>query len=153
LLRLARSGVLLSIFFCVLLVAACSDDDGDAAVPPTPTPAATATQEAASTASIQGTVTVDFTGAPQELEALDVSFEVAPESTAWDAIKLALGEENLTFMDFGGDLGIFISGFNGVNAEGNNFWEFKINGEGAEVGVSKYQVQQGDVLSFVYSSF
>ena len=147
-----RFGVLLSVV-SLLLAAACSDDDGDAAVSSSPTPAATATQTAVSTDSILGRVNVDFKGAPQELEALDVAFEVEPESTAWDAIKLALGEENLTFQDFGGDLGIFISGFNGVNAEGNNFWEFKINGEGAEVGVSKYQVQQGDVLSFVYSSF
>jgi hypothetical protein len=113
---------------------------------------ATATP-AASSAAIQGTISVDFTGAPQEFEAIKVPFEVAPETTAWDAIKTVLGEENLTFMDFGGDLGIFISGFNGVNAEGNHFWEFKINGEGAETGVSKYVVQQGDVLEFVYSSF
>jgi hypothetical protein len=78
---------------------------------------------------------------------------VAPETTAWEAIKMALGEENLTYQVFGGDLGIFISGFNGVAAEGNHFWEFKINGEGAEEGVSKYVVRQGDVLEFVYSSF
>jgi hypothetical protein len=98
-------------------------------------------------------VSVDFTGAPEELDAIEAPFEVAPETTAWEAIKTALGEENLTYQDFGGDLGIFISGFKGVAAEGNHFWEFKINGEGAEAGVSKYVVQQGDVLEFVYSSF
>ena len=135
-----------------LLFAGCSDDDGDA------NPQATATQPPATQAApaqeaVQGTITIDFTGAPEELEKVEATFEVAPGSTAWDAIKAAIGEDNLAFEDFGGTLGIFISGFNGVEAEGNHFWEFKVNGEGSEVGVSSYEVQQGDMLEFVYSSF
>ncbi len=98
-------------------------------------------------------MTVDFTGAPQELESIEADFEVAAETIAWEAVKAALGEENLSFQDFGGDLGIFITGFSGVQADGNHFWEFKVNGGTAEAGVSKYKVKQGDVLEFVYSSF
>ena len=137
----------------LFLLVACSDDDAGASDPATAAPAATVTQEAPSDAAIKGTVVVDFTGAPEELAKVETAFEVGPESSAWDAVKMALGEDNLVFNDFGGDLGIFISGFNGVEAEGNHFWEFKVNGETAEVGVSKYVVQQGDVIEFVYSSF
>ena len=127
----------------LLLLAACSDDDDSAP----------ATGPAGSAATISGSVGVDFTGAPQELDVIEATFEVEAGTTAWDAIKVALGEENLAFEDFGGDLGIFITGFNGVQAEGNHFWEFKVNGETAEAGVSKYEVTDGDVLEFVYSSF
>jgi hypothetical protein len=112
----------------------------------TPTPAS-------SPAAIQGSVRVDFTGAPKELDPIDATFSVEPGSTAWDAVRMSLGDENLSFQDYGGDLGIFVSGFKGVDAEGNHFWELKINGESAQVGVAKYEVNQGDVLEFVYSSY
>lgn len=144
---------LLLLVIPLLLLVSCSDDDAGATEVPTSTPAATATQVLAANAAIAGTVKVDFTGAPEELATIEAPFEVEAESTAWDAIMAAIGEENLKYEDFGGDLGIFISGFNGVDAEGNHFWEFKLNGETAEAGVSKYMVQQGDVIEFVYSSF
>ena len=143
----------------LLLLVACSDDDSDTGPAASPTAVAAATSEApATTASsnpgtVTGTVSVDFTGAPQEMEPVQAPFEVEQGSTAWDAVRQALGEDNVSFEDFGGDLGIFISGFNGVEAEGNHFWEFRVNGEGAQSGVSKYEVQQGDMLEFVYSSF
>ena len=149
----------------LLFVAGCSDgDDGSSAAAIT-TGATTTSQPTDTTqtnasggtapaeATLTGSVRVDFTGAPEELPAIDMTFEVEAGSTAWDAVRAALGEENLDYQDFGGDLGIFITGFNGVEAQGNHFWEFKPNGETAEVGVSKYEVQQGDVLEFAYSSF
>jgi hypothetical protein len=138
-----------------LLLAGCDDGDGEGSVLTAP-PAATqsaSTQNASVDDAIQGTVTVDFTGAPQERERIDMPFEVAAGTKAWDAIKMALGEENVSSQEFSGGLGVFITGFNGVEAEGNHFWEFKVNGETVEVGVSQYEVQQGDVLEFVYSSF
>lgn len=139
----------------LLLLTACSDDDGGSQVATAPTnaPAATATLDAPADAAIAGSIRVDFTGAPEELDAIDLSFEVPEGTKAWDAIKEALGEENLSFQDFGGDLGIFITGFNGVQAQGNHFWEFRINGETAGAGVSAYVIQPDDVLEFVYSSF
>jgi hypothetical protein len=170
---LVRPLTLLLILIPLWLLAGCSDDgddDGGGAVSVTATlpavtqsaaptltaaatPTATPVAEVAGVAVVAGSVSVDFTGSPEELETLEASFEVEPGSSAWDAIKTALGEENLTFEDFGGALGIFITGFNGVEVEGNHFWEFKVNGEGSDVGVSTYIVQQGDVIEFVYSSF
>jgi uncharacterized protein DUF4430 len=159
-----RLSVLL-ILIPLLLLSSCSDDDGDerggAISPPAATQATgsqstgaepAVTQAAPTDAAVQGTITVDFTGAPEELERIDAAFEVSPGATAWDAIKTALGEENVSTQEFSG-LGLFITGFNGVEVEGNHFWEFKVNGEGSEVGVSQYEVKQGDVIEFVYSSF
>ncbi len=137
----------------LILLSSCGDDDAGASPQATQAPSAATTQTASSEAAIEGMVSVDFTGAPEELDAIEVAFEVAPGSTAWQAVAMALGEDKLAFQDFGGDLGVFISGFNGVEAEGDHFWEFKINGESAQVGVGKYEVQQGDVIEFVYSSY
>jgi hypothetical protein len=134
------------------LLAACSDDDDDEPAASATSPAAIQAAASGAEAAIKGSITVDFTGSPDERERVEATFDVAPGTTAWDAVKTALGEENLTFEDFGGTLGIFITGFNGVEVEGNHFWEFKVNGEGSEVGVSSYVVQQGDMIEFVYSS-
>lgn len=144
-----------------LLLVACSDDEPDntdLAAPPAATATVTANETTTAesptpAAVVEGTVSVDFTGAPEELEAIEAPFEVEAGSTAWEAVQVALGEDNVSYQDFGGDLGIFVSGFNGVDAQGNNFWEFRINGESASKGVGSYEVQPGDVLEFVYSSF
>lgn len=158
---ISRLSVLLLII-PLLLVAGCSDDDdalatGMSVADQQPTSVAAAPEassgNAASDAVVRGRVVVDFTGAPEELEAIDAEFEVEAGTTAWDAIKKALGEENVSYQDFGGDLGIFITGFKGVEVEGNHFWEFKLDGKSAEAGVSKYKVEDGDVLEFGYTSF
>jgi hypothetical protein len=147
-----RLSILLLTLPLLLLFTACSDDGGSQAVATTGA-SATTTLEAPAAGLIEGSVRVDFTGAPQELQPMDLAFEVAAGSTAWDAIMDAIGEDNMSYQDFGGDLGIFITGFHGVQAKGNHFWEFKLNGETAGAGVSAYEVQPGDVLEFVYSSF
>lgn len=100
---------------------------------------------------VRGTVSVNFAGAPAQRPAVTASFAVEPGQNAWTAIQQALGASNLTFRDFGGDLGIFISGFYGVQAEGDHFWEFFVNGQSSDVGVSGYIVKDGDVLEFRYS--
>ena len=150
--RTTRRLLLLFLLPSLVLAVACSGDDNGAAAA-TASPVATTSLQTRSAAAVMGTVSVDFTGAPQVLPKLAMPFKVAAGSTAFDAIKMALGEDNLKYQDFGGDLGVFISGFDGVEAEGNHFWEFKLNGESSQVGVSKYEVQDGDVIEFVYSSY
>lgn len=76
---------------------------------------------------------------------------VKEDTTAWEATKKAIGEENLEYKDYGGDLGIFISAINNVKPTGNKFWLFKVNGQGADIGVSSYKLKQGDQIEFVIS--
>jgi hypothetical protein len=73
---------------------------------------------------------------------------VAAESTAWQAVQAALGGENLKFIDYGGNLGIFITGLFGVAPAGNAYWQFNVNGKSSDVGVSSYIVQDGDIIEF-----
>lgn len=96
-------------------------------------------------------VTIDYSGeVDKALETKSVSVEEG--GTAWDVLKTAVGEENIEYKDYGGDMGIFVSGINEVKPEGNKFWLFKVNGEGSDVGVSAYKVQVGDRLEFVISA-
>jgi hypothetical protein len=109
---------------------------------PTPTPVLT-----------RGQVVINFAGAANPRPTVAKDFAVVPGSSAWDAIKLSIGIENITFRDFGGDLGIFISGFYGVVPTGNQFWQFLVNGKPASLGVSSYTVKNGDVIEFRIATF
>jgi hypothetical protein len=56
------------------------------------------------------------------------------------------------FKDF--SFGKYLAGVNGVDAdEKSEFWEFNVNGNEAQVGVSDYVVQPGDSLAFILTSF
>lgn|SRR3990167_4260316 len=95
-------------------------------------------------------VTVDYAGdAKKEAETKSVDFQEG--QTAWDYLKLAVGEENVEYKDYGGNLGIFIQSINEVKPSGNKFWLFKVNGDGAKVGASSYIVKEGDKIEFVIS--
>jgi hypothetical protein len=64
-----------------------------------------------------------------------------------------VGIGNLQYTDYGGDLGIFITSFNGIAASSNQYYEFRVNGASSSVGVSSYICNVGDVLEFVLTSF
>lgn len=114
---------------------------------PTPTlmPTATPTPVAQTV-----TVAIDYAG-----EHAESTYTVAITSgeTAWQAVKDAVGVSNLHYTDYGGDLGIFITGFNGVDALSNQYYDFQVNGTSASVGVSSYTVKNNDSIQFVLTSF
>lgn len=106
---------------------------------PTPTPA---------TQSIE--VHVDYAG---QRSADSYTTNITPNETAWEAIQAAVGGGNLQFKDYGGDMGIFITGFNGVAASSSQYYEFRVNGASSSVGISSYHVANNDNLDFVLTSF
>lgn len=78
---------------------------------------------------------------------------VTAGQTAWNAVVAAVGVNNLQYTDYGGDMGIFITSFNGVAAASNQYYEFRVNGVSSDIGVSSYQCNDGDKLDFVLTSF
>ncbi|HEX5368696.1 MAG TPA: DUF4430 domain-containing protein [Dehalococcoidia bacterium] len=150
----------------LLLAAACSNGNSSTATA-TPQPVATTAVAAtsgtgvttgnsgatAATAKLHGTVAIDFTGAPQQHDGTPKPFAVDTGTKGLDAIKAALGDTNISTKDFGGSLGVFVTGLYGIEAEGNHFWEFTVNGKSSDVGVSTYEVKDGDALGFKYSSY
>ncbi len=107
----------------------------------------------ATPALARGQVVIDFASSSSPRPKVMRDFAVAEGSTAWEAIRQALGAENVSARDAGPSLGMFVTGFYGVAASGNQFWEFLINGRSAELGVSSYKVKSGDVLEFRISTF
>jgi hypothetical protein len=101
--------------------------------------------------TIKGRVVINFTGAPSPRPAVAQAFSVSPGQKAWEAVKQAIGESNIQYQDYGGDLGIFVTGFYGV-APGCPWWEFYVDGASATAGVSSYTVESDDVLEFRLSS-
>jgi len=123
-------------------------------LPATRTPQPTSTPRPTATPVVyHAQVIINFAGAPLQRTTVAVQVSVAPGTNAWGAIKRAIGVSNLAYTDYGGDLGIFITGFYGVQAQGNHYWEFFVNGQSSSVGVSGYILGDGDVLEFRYSSF
>jgi hypothetical protein len=142
-----RRLLLLPILLSLWLGPACSSDTATAP-PTTASPA-----NGAVAGQVRAQLSIDFTGAPQQRAKVTQPLSVAPGTKAWDAIRTSLGESNISTQNFGGDLGILITGFYGVQAQGNHFWEFLVNGKQSDTGVSSYVLKEGDNLEFRYSSF
>jgi LPXTG-motif cell wall-anchored protein len=68
--------------------------------------------------------------------------------TAFDALLNTVGSNNLEYSE--SDYGKMITGVKGLQAKGNFYWAFYINGISAQVGADQYIVQKGDSLSFKY---
>lgn len=72
-----------------------------------------------------------------------------------EEVLLTLDEEGLISIegeDFGGELGYFVEAIDGVGGDDSGrWWQYWVNGEYAEVGVSAYVVQAGDSVVFLYT--
>ena len=112
------------------------------------TPETTTTQEQPVKTQVE--LTIDYAG-EVEKETEVKTVEIDEGDTAWDVLVLAIGEENVGYQDYGGDLGIFVQSIDGVKPKGSKFWLFKVNGKGADVGVSAYKVKSGDKIEFEIS--
>jgi len=49
-------------------------------------------------------------------------------------------------------MGKFIEEINGVKGNGDKYWVYYINGKKAEIGISNYQINPGDVISWKYEN-
>ncbi len=105
---------------------------------PTPTPAGLKIQ-----------IGIDYGGGKND----SYTTTVSQGQTAWDAVSATVGLSNLKYTDYGKDMGIFITGFNGINADSSHYFEFKVNGVSSNTGVSNYKCNDGDKLDFVLTSF
>jgi hypothetical protein len=95
---------------------------------------------------LQVQIGIDYAG---QKDAALYTTTVNQGQTAWDAVVAAVGLNNLKYTDYGGNMGIFITEFNGISADSSHYFEFKVNSVSSMVGVSSYKVNDGDKLDFV----
>lgn len=98
---------------------------------------------------IEVAVVVEAAEKPQQ-------YEVEIESGVMAIDVLAKLDERDDFsFEFSEDpsFGVYPKAFNGVKAQENEFWQFQVNGQSSNLGVSSYEVKNGDELSFNLETF
>ena len=76
--------------------------------------------------------------------------DYSSDMNAFDFLeKLQNENEDFTFGFTEFEFGAMVTEVNEEQPGENQFWKFQINGDDAQVGVSDYMVNEGDVLSFV----
>lgn len=124
-----------------------SSSNNSSSPTPTMTPSLTPTPSIANDAV---KIFVDY-GGKKTSDSYEVAVE--PGQKAWDAVIKALGIENIEYTDYGGDMGKFITSFNGIKADSNQYFEFRVNGVSSSLGVSSYVCNNADKLEFVLVNF
>jgi len=80
---------------------------------------------------------------------------LANEATAFDLLKKITAENNieLGYKDYGGELGVLVESINDVanNLDANEFWQYWVNDEFAQVGASSYILADGDKVEWRYA--
>jgi hypothetical protein len=78
---------------------------------------------------------------------------VATETPLFDVIDTATKANGveLTYTDYGGDLGVFIETIGGVGGGSEDmWWQYWVNNKYGQIGVSSYILEQGDVIEMKF---
>lgn len=84
------------------------------------------------------------------LNTLDKNYSVKVEKdgTVYDVMKNA-EKEGFSFLGRKyPQLGFFVDEINGIKNESNKYWIYYVNEKEASVGVSKYIIKEGDIISW-----
>jgi len=81
--------------------------------------------------------------------------ELQENDNAYTVLARAAAENGfaLETIDYGGSLGIMVTGIGGVNAHDNYFWAFYYNGAMSMVGASSQPVSDGDTTSWKFETW
>lgn len=76
---------------------------------------------------------------------------IAENTSVYDFMNKLRNDGKINFKDktYIG-LGKFIEEINGIRGNGSEFWIYYVNGKKAQVGVSNYKINPGDVVSWKY---
>lgn len=127
-----------------LTVAACGTT-------PSGDPAGTAGTDARQEQQAGLAVTVTIDGSAADVEATTAEVSVPEGSTVYDALVATEADVNASDSEYG----MYVMGINGLAA--GDFgdmsgWLFTVNGEMAEVGCSQYELADGDVVVWTYTT-
>lgn len=127
---------------------------------PSPAPATTTTPTAVSASSLE-------ISPPSEAQTQAVTLEIKDpagtktyrlsgqtETTVADLLARASKEQGLRMetKDYGGSLGIFVEGLNGVRNDPQKklYWSLHVNGTLSQLGASSTRVRPGDTVTWAY---
>lgn len=77
--------------------------------------------------------------------------EIPGQITVYDFMSKLKDEGKITFTEKNYiGMGKFIISINGIKNSGEQNWIYYVNGKKAQVGVSNYKINQGDIISWKY---
>ena len=87
----------------------------------------------------------------QLIQDLNLTNEIVGETNVYDFMDNLRNEGKINFTDktYTG-MGKFIDSINGVRGDGTQNWIYYVNGKKAEIGVSNYKINKGDIVSWKY---
>jgi hypothetical protein len=80
--------------------------------------------------------------------------ELAQSDSVFDVLKRLHDREeiNLEYTDYGSELGVFINSINGTGSSSESkWWQYWVNGDYQNVGVSSYFPVEGDDIVFKFT--
>ncbi len=83
----------------------------------------------------------------------DIEFESG--DSLFDVLSMLLAESEieLDYQDYGPDMGVFINSIDGIGGDDSGrWWQYRVNGEYGQVGVSQYVVQSEDFIEFKFTN-
>lgn len=96
-------------------------------------------------------VPADDKKASLEINSAKYESAIKSQTNVYDFMQKLQNEGKINFKDktYVG-MGKFIEEINGVRSNGDKYWIYYVNGKKAEVGVSDYKLNPGDVVSWKY---
>jgi len=86
-----------------------------------------------------------------EINGIRYESEISGQMSVYDFMTQLRNEEKITFKEknYPG-MGKFIEEINGIKGNGEKYWIYYVNDKKAEIGVSNYQINIGDIVSWKY---
>jgi len=86
-----------------------------------------------------------------EVNGISYYSEISSPTTVYDFMEKLQEEGKITFEGKTyPEMGIFIEEINGAKGTGDKYWIYYVNGKEADVGISNYKINTGDVVSWKY---
>ncbi len=86
-----------------------------------------------------------------EINGVSLTTSIEKNTSVYDFMNKLKKERKVNFTDktYIG-LGKFIDSINGIRGDGTRFWIYYVDGQKAQIGVSNYKINPGDVVSWKY---
>lgn len=86
-----------------------------------------------------------------EINNIKYETEITGERSVYELMQKLKTERKINFTEKNYiGMGKFIESINGIKNSGNENWIYYVNGVKAEVGVSNYKINNGDIVSWKY---